>query len=104
MRLNEKQEHYFESLECLKEKCFWSHFNKKLINKIIKVASGWRDHFHPKVINNKKAISITVWTTPFPKLLKLISEEKLLKLKATVTYRNVPTLANNLQNYKQLAF
>ena len=45
-----------------------------------------------------------MWTTPFPKLLKLTSKEKSLKLEATVTYRNPPALAKNLQNYKQLAF
>ena len=85
-RLNEKQEHYLESLECLKEKCYRSRFNKKLTNKIIKLASGWTDRFHPKVIKKKKASSRIVWTTPFPKLLKLTSKEKSLEPVATVTY------------------
>ena len=100
-KLNEKQ---LESLECLKEKCYWSHFNKKLTNKIIKLASGWTDHFYPKVIKNKKASNRTVQTTPFPKLLKLASKEKSLKPEATVTYKNLPTFAYNLLNYKQPAF
>ena len=99
--MNEKQEHYLESLECLKEKCYRSHFNKKLTNKIIKLASRWTDRFHPNVIKKKKRI---MWTTLFPKLLKLTSKEKSLKPEATVTYRNPPTLSNNLLNYKQIAF
>ena len=32
-RLNDKQEHYLESLVGLKEKCYRSHFNKKLTNR-----------------------------------------------------------------------
>ena len=93
--MNEKQVHYWESLECLKEKCYWSHFNKKLTNK---------DHFYPKVIKNKKASNRTVQTTSFPKLLKLASKEKSLKPEATVTYKNLPSFAYNLLNYKQPAF
>ena len=103
-RLNEKQEHYLESLECLKEKCYWYHLNKNLTNKIIELASGWTDCFHPKVIKKKKDSSRIVGTTPFPKLLKLTSKEKSIKPEATVAYRNPPTLSNNLLNYKQLAF
>ena len=51
---------------------------------IIKLALRWTDCFNPKVIKRKKASSRTVWTTPFPKLLKLKNNEKLLKPEATV--------------------
>ena len=102
--LNEKQKHDLESLEDLKEKSYRSDFNKKLTNKIIKLASEWIDRFHPKVIKKKKASNRIVCTTPFRKLLRLSSKEKSLKPEAIVTYRNPPTLSNNLLNYKQLAF
>ena len=69
----------------------------------VKLALGWTNRFNPIFIKRKKTSSRTVWTTFFPKLLKLTSKEKSLKPEATVTYRNPPTLAKNLQNYKQLA-
>ena len=40
------------------------------------------NRFNPKVIKRKKTSSRTVWTTSFPKLLKLTSKEKLLKPEA----------------------
>ena len=44
-----------------------------------------------------------VWATQFTKLLQLSNQEKTLKPEAVIVYKNPPTLATKLTNYKQLS-
>ena len=105
-RLNEREEDYREALEKLKEKCLRSGFNKNLVNDMIDLTKQWKERFSPPPSPESsitKSESRLVWTTQFPKLLKLNSKEKNLNQKAMVSYKRPLTLAGHLTNYRKVA-
>ena len=102
-RLNETNELYLKDLERLKKKCIDSHFNKKVVEKIINLAKTWTDRFGPKSLNkNKTTDPMLIWASAFSNLLLLTAKEKSL-VQATVVYKRPPTLASMLTNYKKVA-
>ena len=97
-RLNERKSDYLKSLVNIKDKCFRSNFNQKMTENMLKIAKYWEDRFEPKHKKNR-----IVWATQFTKLLQLSNQEKKLKLKAAIVYKNPTTLATKLTNYKKLS-
>ena len=103
-RLNETNNLYLKDLERLKKKCIDSYFNKKVVEKIIKLAKTWTDRFGPKPLNkNKTTDPMLIWMSAFSNLLQLTTKEKNL-VQATVVYKRSPTLASMLANYKKVAY
>ena len=58
-----------------------------------KIASNQKSQHHKK--------NRIVWATQFTNLLQLSNEEKKLKPEAAIVYKNPPTLATKLTNYKK---
>ena len=103
-RLNEKQSGYLDAINSLREKCLKSGFNKKMVHKMIKIASEWTDRFSPPNNDKKQQQDErSVWATSFPNQLKLSTRERSLNSKATITYRRPPTLGQHLTRYKAIA-
>ena len=100
-RLNERKSNYLKSLVNLKDKCFRSNFNQKMTENMLEIAKHWEDRFKPKLQHHKK--NRIVWATQFTNLLQLSNQEKKLKLEAAIVYKNPPTLATKLTNYKKLS-
>ena len=57
--------------------------------------------FRAKIATSQK--NRIVWATQFTKLLQLSNQEKKLKPEAAIVYKNPPTFATKLTNYKKLS-
>ena len=68
---------------------------------MLEIAKHWEDRFEPKSQHHKK--NRIVWATQFTNLLQLSNQEKKLKPEAAIVYKNPPTLATKLTNYKKLS-
>ena len=68
---------------------------------MLEIAKRWKDRFEPKSQHHKK--NRIIWATQFIKLLQFSTQEKKLKPEAAIVYKNPPTLATKLTNYKQLS-
>ena len=68
---------------------------------MLEIAKQWENCFEPKSQQHKK--NRIVWATQFTKLLQLSNQEKKLKPETAIVYKNSPTLAIKLTNYKQLS-
>ena len=99
--LNERKSNYLKSLVNLKDKCFRSNFNQKITENMLEIAKHWEGRFEPKSQHHKK--NGIVWETQFTKLFQLSIQEKKLKPEAAIVYKNPPTLATKLTNYKKLS-
>ena len=53
-RLIERKFDYLKSLVNLKDKCFCSNFNKKMIENMLEIIKNWEDRFEPKSQHYKK--------------------------------------------------
>ena len=98
-RLNENKSNYLKSLANLKDKCFRSNFNQKL-QKI-----SWKLLNIGKIVSSGNH-SITRRTEllgqrSLPNNFKFLTKKK-LKPKPAIVYKNPPTLATKLTNYKKL--
>ena len=68
---------------------------------MLEIPKHWEDRFEPKSLHHKK--NRIVWATQFTKLLQLSNQKKRLKPEADLTYKNPPTSATKLTNYKKLS-
>ena len=62
-----------------------------LTENMLEIAKHWEDRFEPKSQHHKK--NRIVWATQFTKLLQLSNQEKKLKPKAAIVYRNPPDIS-----------
>jgi hypothetical protein len=102
-RLNERDEDYRMAIEKLEDKCIKSGFDKNLVKDMVNLTKQWKDRFSPPIVSKPKSESRLVWTTQFPKLLKLTNKEKNLNQKAMVSYKRPMTLAAHITNYRKVA-
>ena len=100
-RLCERDNDYLEAIKSLKDKCLKSCFCKALVEDMINITVEWKDRFGPPMKKAREINdNISVWTTNFPKLLKLTEKERELNPNVLVAYKRPQTMAALLTNYK----
>ena len=100
-RLCERDDDYLEAIKALKQKCLKSCFSKALVDDMIKITVEWKDRFGPPMKKAREVNeNVSIWTTNFPKLLKLTNKERELNPNVLVAYKRPQTIATLLTNYK----
>ena len=104
-RLNKSTDEYLHSLQQLKTKCLKSNFNLALVNKILKIATIWQNHFSPSSTTSSQQVESKklVWATLFTKFIYSDKTEKKLISSSLVIYKNPPTFREILTNYQCIA-
>ena len=76
-RLNESTDEYVQILQQLKTKCLKSNFNLALVNKILKIATGWQNCFRPDSTTSSQQVeSKKLDGLPLSQNLFLLTKQK----------------------------